>query len=616
VKQTSAVGAALAVATVAIAGVFYLMPTLEAAPRQVENKAAVHLERARRLLHQHDANLGFHDILVTSLRELGVEGDEPEEMSDEAADVYQQAHTRLWEFYNPVDGIDPPRPARANYGNLDSQIQKGVQARESIIADNERLLSEANQAVREALAVSVGGVDARSHAEANRLQAMIELYEGLERRLQAGRLRNEAALARRDFSELAGTAEALATSMTILDGSGLADQLEGLREHLQEWTQAVRAREAERQALVNEIAALERRVADAESRRDKARRELDELRQRGIDFTDPNGPANFMARITEQDRVYREAVREMESLQAGSYPYAQIDATGDFVNGRYLENGSPVDLTIEPGLRHYEAELAVADAELERLRVGLEGLQDDIGRLEAMRDRLEDRQDQALEQVGALKPDAQAIFEELAALEDEAYRLEEEALDRLDAAARTSRNAAAGAGAWISDAQSRTSGMSPSKMEQSAFSHRSKAGWMSGHIAALAADAELAKARIHYARFEAARRNADLFAVLPAVLELTEADAAAEREVATAARDAGVEAVTEAHSILERAYRDAERHWTFVAQEAGATYLLALFGDESYVADAVAAYREALKGREGKPFTQRIAARLRHLEAR
>ena len=43
---------------------------------------------------------------------------------------------------------------------------------------------------------------------------------------------------------------------------------------------------------------------------------------------------------------------------------------------------------------------------------------------------------------------------------------------------------------------------------------------------------------------------------------------------------------------------------------------MVLFGDQAYLADAVEAYREALKGREDELYVQRLAARLRQLEAR
>lgn len=614
-KQTTAIGTALTVATVAVVGVFYVMPALNTAPRKVEQQASVHLERARRLLHEYNANLGFQDLLVESLRDLDVHGDQPEDLSDDAASVYQEAHANLWKFYTPVDGIDPSRPATANYGNIDSQIQSGVRTRESLIKENAHLLDEANQEIAQALAVSVGGADARNNAEANRLQAMVTFYGGQALRLRATQLRNEAAVARRDLTDLAGNVAALKTSMTILDGSGLDKQLDQLRQHLEERTQAVSAREKERDGLADQIQKLKDRMADLKSQRDKARHALDDLRQRGIDFTDPKGAQNFTDELTEQDRVYREKVRQLESLEAGSYPYAQIDATGDFVNGHYLENGSTANLTIEPGLRHYEAELAVTDAELERLRAGLDGMKEDIARLEGMREDLASQQAKAVEQVASLKPRAKDIHDELTGYEDDATQLEDQALDRFTASARSAKLAASDSDAWISDAQSHTSGLSPEKLERSAFENRTKATWMSGHIEAQEADAELAKAWIYLDRFEGAKRDAELYASLPPELELADADAAAERDAATAARDAGVEAVTKADSILKRAHRDADRNWTFVAQEAGATYLLVLFGDKSFKADAVAAYREALKGREDKPFTQQLAARLRQLEA-
>lgn len=615
VKQTTAIGAALTVATVVVVGLFYVMPSLNSAPRKVEEEASVHLERARRLLYEYNANLGFQDLLVQSLRDLDVHGDQPQDLSDDGASAYQEAHTNLWKAYTPVDGIDPSRPATANYGNIDSQIQTGVRNRESLIKENAHLLDEAKQEIGQALAVSVDGASARNDAEANRLQAMVAFYAGQALRLQAMELRNEAATARRDLTDLAGKVEALKTSMTILDSSGLDKQLDQLRQHLEERTQAVAAREKERDGLADQVQKLKDRIAELKAQRDKARHALDDLRQHGIDFTDPKGAQDFTDELTEQDRVYREKVRQLESLEAGSYPYAQIDATGDFVHGHYLENGSPANLTIEPGLSHYEAELAVTDAELKQLKAGLDGMKEDIARLEGMRQDLAAQQAKAVEQVASLKPHAKDIYDELTGYEDDAYKLEDQALDRFTASARSAQQAASGSSQWISDAQSHTSGMSPQALERSAFEDRTKARWMTGHIEAQGADAELAKAWIYLDRFEAAQRDAELYASLPSDLELTDADAAAEREDATAARDAGVEAVTKADTILKRAHGDADRNWTFVAQEAGATYLMVLFGDKSFKADAVAAYREALKGREDKPYTQQLAARLKQLEA-
>jgi len=609
-------GGALVVAAVVFAAAWYLMPSLEASSRRADREAAVHVERARRLLHQYDANLDYQALLVTTLRDLGVEADNPEDLTEDGAVIYEDSHTKLWDSYKPTDGMDPPIVARANYSDIDAQIREGVQAREQLIRENDDLLSEAAQEIDQALSVSSGDADAPSRAEAIRLKSIVEYYEGLALRLQAGLVRNEAQDVRRELAELAGRVGALKHSQTILDNSGIDDRIVAIREQLAMTTGDIHRREGEVTALDGKIGELEQRIAAAKDRRDKARRALDQLRARGIDFSDANGPADFAARITEQDRVYREAVREMESLVAGSYPYAKIDDTGDFVRGRYLENGSPANLTIEPGLTHYQHEREVAAAELERARTGLEGLQDGVDWLNQLRERLVVQQREAQDQVASLKPDATEIFDSLLALEEEAEGLEDKALDKLTASARTARDAAAQADNWKNDASVETQSLSPEKMERSAFAPRMKSGWMTGHIAAQGADADLAKAWVYYDRYVSAQQNAELFASLPVEFDLKDADADTERELADEARDAGVEAITEAHDILQKAHREADRQWTFVAEDAGAKYLLALFGDDTYLADAIEAYREALKGRMDEPYVQRLAARLRQLETR
>ncbi len=68
--------------------------------------------------------------------------------------------------------------------------------------------------------------------------------------------------------------------------------------------------------------------------------------------------------------------------------------------------------------------------------------------------------------------------------------------------------------------------------------------------------------------------------------------------------------------MVERAHRDTDRHWTLVAQEAGALYALALFGHAGYEKDAIEAYRNALQGREDESFTEKLVNRLDRLENR
>jgi hypothetical protein len=137
---------------------------------------------------------------------------------------------------------------------------------------------------------------------------------------------------------------------------------------------------------------------------------------------------------------------------------------------------------------------------------------------------------------------------------------------------------------------------------------------MGGHITAQAADARMVMAWIHYDRYLTHTYNARIIGTLPDSIRLTDASADDELAMATEARDAGSALTQQASKSLEKAYKDAERHWTLVAQQADATYLLALFGDAAYIDDAIAGYRNAIKGREDRPYVKKIADRLKRLE--
>jgi len=86
-----------------------------------------------------------------------------------------------------------------------------------------------------------------------------------------------------------------------------------------------------------------------------------------------------------------------------------------------------------------------------------------------------------------------------------------------------------------------------------------------------------AQAWIEYDRYLASSQDAAVLALVIKSLGLKEADPESERAKSAAARDAGIEEVTKAMEVLEKAYRKADKHWTLAAQAAGTTYLLVLF---------------------------------------
>lgn len=253
----------------------------------------------------------------------------------------------------------------------------------------------------------------------------------------------------------------------------------------------------------------------------------------------------------------------------------------------------------------------------------LEGRHGAQGDLEAAVDRFEDMRKQyqaeqtdATERVRDASERAAELFAEFNAIEDQAVALEDSALQSLEQSVRTAQQAAGNESQWVNDAREHTSKLSSEAAQRSPFQARIADGWMKSHMAVQEADARLAKAWIHYDRLLAATQNVEALGLVTATIELPDADLAAEQENVSAAQQAGIEEVTSARTVLDRNHRDAGDHWTLAAQAAGTTYLMTLFGQDDYLADTISLYRNALQGRESKPFAATFADRLAKLEAR
>ncbi|MBU0717594.1 MAG: hypothetical protein KJ749_05035, partial [Planctomycetes bacterium] len=364
------------------------------------------------------------------------------------------------------------------------------------------------------------------------------------------------------------------------------------------------------------IAEMEAALASAKQRVEQTRAARDELRAAGQDFADPNGTQAFAERYLALDQAHRTALREVSALQVGSLPFAEIDRTGDFVTGKYTENGSTANFTQRYGVEHYYgerrtvlAEIAVGDDALVDLRAAVE-------RLAGLKASFQTDQDRAARQIPAARTSAAQAFDELNEIVAVAHDLEEDALQLFADAGASARQAAAGAQEAMSRAQQQTQDLPPEATERSVYGKRQQDRWIGGHISAQVADTHLARAWVYLQRYYGYQQNAELLARVAGPLQLGDVDLAGERALSTEAHDAGVEEVNQAMAALERAHSDAGRHWTFVAQEAGATYLMALFGHPGYVEDAVTAYRNAIRGREDDSASSPFAARLDYLQNR
>jgi hypothetical protein len=343
---------------------------------------------------------------------------------------------------------------------------------------------------------------------------------------------------------------------------------------------------------------------------------MERLKAEGFDFSDPNGSETFGRRLMELDEDFRSADREVRALEHGDYPHAEIDRSGDFLTGRYVEDGSTTGLTIARGLKSYRDERELLGLKLEGEEVALSDLRADMARLDGMRSVFAERQRRAGESVTEAIAAAADLYAELNRVDAEAFAIEQTGLDLLERSAAASRAAAGHADRWIRDARDHTQGLSSEATARSAFGGRLRDGWIRGHIAAQEADSRLSKAWIYYERYRAYTQNADILADVTDTLQLREADLESERVKTQEAHDAGLEEIKSAMGVLKSVHGKTESHWTVTAQAAGTTYVLALFGHEAYVDETIQAYRNSIKGREDMAFAQPFVARLNRLERR
>jgi hypothetical protein len=567
VKPTTTLGAALIIGAGACGIGWALLPSFQGDNRAVASEAGLHLERARRLLHQYDAELSYQGSLLDQLRDAGIEAD-----------------------------------------------ASALSERERIFNRNDQLLDRASQAIDEAMAVRAGDASGRDLPGVLRIQGAIQFYRGMADRTRAAVRRLNAEPLQDELRKLAGQATESQAQQSLVAESGIVDQIALIQEQVAKAEQAVADLRRQLTSWDHSIADIEQRIVAASALREQASGELRRLREQGIDFSIHDAAKQYAQAYMAADRAFREADRQVQYLTTGYFPRAEIDASGDFYTGRYLENGSPFGLTVEPGLTHFQNERAAVAAALAQREAEVADLSKTVERLNLLRERFAREESDARDALRGIHQRAAEVYADWNRIDSEAAALEETALAQLERAVRSAREASTQAGRWVSDAQTRLQNLPPATTERSAFNLRRDDTWMGGYILAEAADARLASAWVYYDRYRAATRAAELLDYAVPLLKLSEADPSAELTKAEEAREAGVEEIKQAMADLQRAHRDVERHWTVIAQAAGTQYLLALFGDTSYVSDVVETYRSAVQGREDASHAEPFVRRLRQLE--
>ena len=169
--------------------------------------------------------------------------------------------------------------------------------------------------------------------------------------------------------------------LDLVEQSGVAQEIRRVEERLAQEEAALREQRTALDALNQEVQDLEQRLATAERQRAQAAEAMRRLQVAGADLADPDGVERFRERFLEHDRNFREADREALAVAVGSYPHAKIDASGDYLSGRYLQEGDAKDLTVVGGLLYRQGERNVIADGLEHTHEAVSHLQTDIARL-------------------------------------------------------------------------------------------------------------------------------------------------------------------------------------------------------------------------------------------
>ncbi|MFQ5463560.1 MAG: hypothetical protein ACE5E5_13170 [Phycisphaerae bacterium] len=618
-EQRTVPGIVLIGGLLASAAGWLALPTLQTPRQAAATQVGVSVERARRLLHEFDHRMVQKSLLLDDLAgaDVDVDMEDAEQLLESATDDYQERHAEHWATYQPSDYMlpDPPRNARATYGHLARQVGEGIRARDTILAENEQLLSDAMDSINVALAVQAGDVSGRSFAEASRLKGVIYYHQGCSERIRAGSLRSEAARKKQKLAALAGRAAHLRHAIDGLSNDDVDARTAELGERIAGLTDELENMKSQRRQADAQVAELSERLRSAKARAAAALAEMETIRSAGVDFEDPNGGSTFAEALLRQDRLFRQADHEVAALRFGQFPNARIERSGDLLRGRFVENGSRDNLTTEYGILHYQDRVSVLTEKSKRLANVLDQLRRDLEELGAIKSVRQSEKTRLAGELDRITQRAGELYEALTSVESEAFETEDAAIALLDKAGAAFRQAASAARSWVQGGGAVAQALSLEVKPNSAFAKRAGSGWMGADMTAEQADCDLAKAWIHHRRFAAYSRNAELLSFAAKALDLRETDPEAEKAKSSDAHDAAVAAIESAVANIKLAHRNAGKHWTFVARLAGADDLLTLLGHQAYLADAIAAYRNAINGRETQAYVQKYVKRLGELEA-
>ncbi|MEK6674185.1 MAG: hypothetical protein AABZ47_00855 [Planctomycetota bacterium] len=592
-----------------------VLPRLQNRATTLDAQVSEQVERARRLLHQYHAGLDYKALLLGHLEQQKVDTDiqDPAALMDSVAEAYQERVEQAWSLYHPTDWKAEPQPAKLKTGSDEKQIRDGVSQRGKIIKANGELLEQALRHVDEALAL--GGSETASHQAGLSLKGVILHHMGLRARVRANLKREEADPYLRQLMDLRSVADSATPLRELESISGVAAQMKQLQSAI---TQVESELSADREKLAageRSTGELGSRLNIARARAEQARKALEDLRQ-NPPLASSTGVDSFATQVLAQDQAYRDSLREARALENGNFRGAAIDASGDFLHGKYVADGRADGLTINHGVDHHRDERVLLVAAIAIRENAINVLRADLARLEQMRNAHEARQLLAAKKLEEAQKLAAAAFRDWETIQEEVAGLDDKARSFLNKATQASKQATTAAELWVRDGRQEAQNLAQSARERSPSTRVGNSDWLVGFTLAQTADSNLAGACLEADRYRSFARAHEVFeAVIPA-LGMTDIKTEDWKKDAEDARSAGVALVEQAVTTLEKVHRSVGNHWTVTAQAAGAMYVMVLLGHPAYAQESITAYRSALKGREDRSFAEPIAARLKQLEAR
>ncbi|MBN1513659.1 MAG: hypothetical protein JXB13_16710 [Phycisphaerae bacterium] len=601
-----------------MAAVLYLAaPILQSPEAKVEAEADRAVEQARRLIWQYSAEEERLAVLLDTLStQAGLDVSLPADkvaaaieaaQSGEAVDPFGAEEERLkallssgdraradleQRYLRQIHGENWQEHATRVSNNVPrdtGQIAKAREARDALLARNQKVLDEALTAVDAALAASRGDVDASRHVVANRMKAAILYQKALVTHRRAQLQRSDADALAVDLADLAGRAKAAEAQTRLVADSGVDARIAATAESVEDLTR----RQGELQETVSQLRGtltdLQAQLADAQQTADAARAAMESLEDAGVDLTDPQGYETFVTAYRAQAEAYRNAIRKTQELQFGTLANARLDESGDFLKGGYRP-ASGGEIQPQPGIAAIQRELEQREAELAVVAAQIQRDKDSIAAFELTKGHLAEQENQAQQAIAQIRTTAADVFAKLTERAEAVRAVQDDALATLAKVRATLRTAEQAA-----DERTRveTGDISAEKLERMPESKMQDDRWWPGNLRVQTADVLVRESLVRLDQYRNASVDIALIEQAGPALQLDAAttDLMALRDDA---RTAGVEAAQEAAGLIEKAAGQLQNHWTLAAQVASAQYLLALYGDRNAIEAAKGNYEAVI----------------------